>query len=225
MIQEVAVQYQPKRWTLAALFPEADDPSVNQALTELERTVDAIEALRPQLSAEMSGEAFAAAMNLIETFTSLSYRLGSYGQLWFSEDTQNQKALAFMGRMEQLLTEVQNRILFFSLWWKGLDDATAERLLAFAGDSRYHLEQERLFKDYTLSEPEEKIINIKDINGVNALTTLYDMITNKFVFELEVEGEKQKLSRSELMVHVRNCLLYTSPSPRDGLLSRMPSSA
>src|SRR5665647_3511115 len=26
-------------------------------------------------------------------------------------------------------------------------------------------------------------------------------------------------------VHVRICLLYTSPSPRDGLLSRMPSSA
>ena len=25
--------------------------------------------------------------------------------------------------------------------------------------------------------------------------------------------------------HVESCLLYTSPSPRDGLLSRMPSSA
>ena len=25
--------------------------------------------------------------------------------------------------------------------------------------------------------------------------------------------------------HLENCLLYTSPSPRDGLLSRMPSSA
>ena len=25
--------------------------------------------------------------------------------------------------------------------------------------------------------------------------------------------------------HVKACLLYTSPSPRDGLLSRMPSSA
>ena len=25
--------------------------------------------------------------------------------------------------------------------------------------------------------------------------------------------------------HSRSCLLYTSPSPRDGLLSRMPSSA
>ena len=27
------------------------------------------------------------------------------------------------------------------------------------------------------------------------------------------------------MTHLYNCLLYTSPSPRDGLLSRMPSSA
>ena len=28
-----------------------------------------------------------------------------------------------------------------------------------------------------------------------------------------------------IIVLHRNCLLYTSPSPRDGLLSRMPSSA
>ena len=26
-------------------------------------------------------------------------------------------------------------------------------------------------------------------------------------------------------VHLKNCLLYTSPSPRDGRISRMPSSA
>ena len=28
-----------------------------------------------------------------------------------------------------------------------------------------------------------------------------------------------------VFVYVQTCLLYTSPSPRDGLLSRMPSSA
>ena len=31
--------------------------------------------------------------------------------------------------------------------------------------------------------------------------------------------------RVEGMEKLKNCLLYTSPSPRDGLLSRMPSSA
>ena len=32
-------------------------------------------------------------------------------------------------------------------------------------------------------------------------------------------------SRSYMMALMYGCLLYTSPSPRDGLLSRMPSSA
>ena len=44
--------------------------------------------------------------------------------------------------------------------------------------------------------------------------------TQQQAFEREVrELEQQSLDHPEI------CLLYTSPSPRDGLLSRMPSSA
>ena len=41
------------------------------------------------------------------------------------------------------------------------------------------------------------------------------------------EGGKERRmeGRKEGRTEGRNCLLYTSPSPRDGLLSRMPSSA
>ena len=35
----------------------------------------------------------------------------------------------------------------------------------------------------------------------------------------------KKLTSGHCIIMGRNCLLYTSPSPRDGLLSRMPSSA
>ena len=35
------------------------------------------------------------------------------------------------------------------------------------------------------------------------------------------EKKKEKVKRTIIL----SCLLYTSPSPRDGLLSRMPSSA
>ena len=34
-----------------------------------------------------------------------------------------------------------------------------------------------------------------------------------------------KLPNTTKIINEINCLLYTSPSPRDGLLSRMPSSA
>jgi len=108
--------------------------------------------------------------------------------------------------MDQLITDAYNRVLFFDLWWKDLADDAAERLLAGAGDARYFLEQKRLFKEHTLTEPEEKIVNIKDVNGIDAMVTLYDMITNKFVFELEVEGETKQLTRGELMNYVRSPL-------------------
>ena len=37
--------------------------------------------------------------------------------------------------------------------------------------------------------------------------------------------EVKKLCRDTITAEDSGCLLYTSPSPRDGLLSRMPSSA
>ena len=36
---------------------------------------------------------------------------------------------------------------------------------------------------------------------------------------------KKKIELSQVISALETCLLYTSPSPRDGLLSRMPSSA
>ena len=65
-----------------------------------------------------------------------------------------------------------------------------------------------------------------------------DVAVNDFADEAAcaaVVGEIEKLGRRGLVVmadvsdeeqvNAMVCLLYTSPSPRDGLLSRMPSSA
>ena len=35
----------------------------------------------------------------------------------------------------------------------------------------------------------------------------------------------QRITLAQTQLQIATCLLYTSPSPRDGLLSRMPSSA
>ena len=44
-------------------------------------------------------------------------------------------------------------------------------------------------------------------------------------FVIITNCDKVKFSGNKLDQKVYTCLLYTSPSPRDGLLSRMPSSA
>jgi oligoendopeptidase F len=85
-----------------------------------------------------------------------------------------------------------------------LEDEQAARLIENAGDYRYWLEEMRHFKPYTLTEPEEKIINIKDTTGFSALSTLYDTITNRYVYKIELDGEQKELTRDALMVYARH---------------------
>lgn len=191
------------RWSLADLLPGTSGPGLDALVAEMESAVAGLEAGRETLSPDLPAEQFAALTAAFETIQAIASRLGSYGELWFAGDTQDQDALAFRGRMDELITGVQNRVLFFTLWWKGLDEAAAQRLLPAAGDAAYFFGALRLFAPHTLSEPEEKIVNIKDVNGVQALVTVYDMLTSGLSYRLEVDGEVKTLTRGELMTYVR----------------------
>jgi oligoendopeptidase F len=196
--------FEPTCWSLQDLLPATDGPEFDRILADLEGTVRELEANRDLLSADLPEAEFQRLMALVERFSAAASRLGAYGRLWFAEDTQDQAALAFRGRVEELLTQLRNRVLFFELWWKGLEEKAAGRLLAASGDNAYYLESLRRFKPHTLSEPEEKIINLKDVNGVEALVTIYDMVTNAFTFRVEIDGQVHELTRDALMVYARD---------------------
>jgi oligoendopeptidase F len=131
-------------------------------------------------------------------------KLYGFANLLFAEDTQNQSAQSLLTGVQQFFAELSNRTLFFSLWWKDMPDALAEQLMAASGDYRYWLEEMRHFKPHTLTEAEEKIINIKDVTGAAALSLLYDSITNRYTFKVQVDGETKELTRGELMVFARD---------------------
>src|SRR4029079_6275453 len=110
--------------------------------------------------------------------------------LWFYEDTGNTEALTFQNRVRQLTTAAVNRILFFSLWWKSLEDDEAAALLPEGpkdADFRHFLLDLRRTKPFTLDERSEQVINVKDDNGISAVTTLYSMLTNRLEFTLVVD--------------------------------------
>ena len=214
--KEMQQLYQLSGWDLSALLP-ADPESngsdmatpsaaaIEERLAQVEENVAAFETLRDKLSPQIEPEALVSAVQQYEEITSQLYRLGAYGSLWFSSDTQSADALTYSNRMQQTLTEIQNRMLFFSLWWKDLQDEHAEALLPDADaypDYRHFLLEMRLFKPYMLEETSERIINVKDANGINAVITIYTMLTNRLEFELEVDGELKKMTRGEVMAHV-----------------------
>ncbi|MEC4888980.1 MAG: M3 family oligoendopeptidase [Nitrospira sp.] len=193
----------PDRWDLSHL---AENPvrTIETHLSAIERLVTDFESRRPALSPAMDASAFQALLDLSQSITQQSSRLSAYAYLWFSEDTKNLQARSFKTKVEERLTDLSNRLLFFDLWWQTVDQPNAERLMAGSGDLRYHLETIRRFKPHTLTEPEEKIINVKNITGRSAVHTLYDVVTNGFTFTLTVKGKKKQLSREELTSYVRS---------------------
>ena len=200
----MTTSYKQERWSLDALFPGHEAPEYKTAMKKLEGSIESFEKLRSELDVEIDEEDFLKIVSDLEEITKQSNRLHGYAGLWFTEDTQDQDAQALQAQIEQFLVGLQNKTLFFSLWWKELDQLTADRLMAASGDLKYWLEEMRHFTPHTLTEPEEKILNIKNVTGFSALITLYDSITNRYSFKVEIDGEEKEMTRGELMVYARH---------------------
>ncbi len=200
----MAVNYQQTEWSLADLFDTHEGPAIQAAFSELEAGVTAFEQVRSQLASDLDIEKFLKITGDFEKINHLASHVAGFAELWFATNTQDQNAQAFQARIQQLAAELENRTLFFNLWWKNLDEGAAARLMNGAGDYRYWLEEMRHFKPHTLSEAEEKVVNTKNTTGVQAFNNLYTAITNRYTFKINVDGEEKELTRGELMVYARH---------------------
>jgi oligoendopeptidase F len=204
---ETKPSYKLSRWDLSELLPESGAEAVARRIAALETEVALFEARRASLAPGMAPALFLESLRHYEAILQGMNELSGYSSLWFYEDTQNSEALTFQNRVKQLMTAAFNRILFFSLWWKDLDDEQAAALLSEGpgsrgdADLRHFLLDLRRTKPYTLDERSEQIINLKDDNGISAVMTLYSMLTNRLEFTLTVDGEEKKLTRDALLAH------------------------
>ena len=198
------LHFSMKKWSLDDLYPSMDQSDLQKHFDKIDVQVKAFESQRESLNSEISVKDFFSMVDDLGKIHDELNRLYSYANLKFAEDTQDQNVQTLMAQMDQFAAELSNRIMFFTLWWKKLDEENAQRLMAESGDVQYWLEELRHFSPYTLSEEEEKIVNLKDITGVSANNNLYDAITNRYRFKFEIDGEKKEFSRGELMVYAHH---------------------
>ena len=103
-------------WDLSELLPDASEGTFSARLAALDAAVANFEGRRGVLNADMAPATLVDLVAQYEEILTQAYRLYGYASLWFSADTQSTTALTFMNRVQQALTSLQNRLLFFDLW-------------------------------------------------------------------------------------------------------------
>ena len=117
--------YAQTRWSLSGLFPGFDSPELETAFDKVEEQVTSFEGVRGKLKPEIDAEQFLDVVRVSESTSRIVSKMYSFAGLAFAADTQDQAAQTLQSRIDQFAAEIQNRTLFFTLWWKELDDANA----------------------------------------------------------------------------------------------------
>jgi len=206
------VQYQLGMWDLSELAKNPKNPAFQRQIQELENQAKKFEKIKSKLDPKMSSKKFMGILTQVEAISEKMSKIGGYASLSYSSDTQSDEATSLMTRMSKLGSDISNKILFFDLWWKTqVDEKNAKRLIKDAGELSEYLAHKRLVAKYSLSEPEERIINTLDVTGISALVKLYDKITNAFEYQIKIGNKTKKMTREELTNYVRD----TNPKIRE----------
>ena len=198
-------KYQLGEWNLTELAKNPKSPAFQKQILELEKQAKKFEKIKSKLELKITSKKFMGILKEIEEISEKMSKIGGYASLSYSSDTQSDEATSLMTKMSKLGSEISNKVLFFDLWWKTqVDDKNAKRLMKNTGELNEYLSHKRLFAKYSLSEPEERIINTLDVTGISALVKLYDKITNAYEYKMKVGNKTKILTREELTNYVRS---------------------
>ena len=209
------------KWNLDDLIKNPSKQIFDKKIKEIEKDARQFEKQKKILNPSIPSSKFLKMLHQIEEISEKSSHIGGYASLKYSENTQSDEATALLTKISQFGSKIENQILFFDLWWKKqVDEKNAKRLMKSAGELSDYLRYKRLMSKYSLTEPEERIINTLDVTGVSALVKLYDKITNAFTYTIKVDGKKKTMGREELTTYVRSKNAKTREMAYKELLGR-----
>jgi len=191
----MATTYELSQWNVDDVFPEAE---TGVQLESLETLVKKLENSRPEL-AKITPKRFAEIINVREAIEdSLLYKIAV--RLWLKKigDPTDKEARDAMNDWYKLKAEVTNRIAFFEQWLAQLPDSELHPLAEAVPRISEYIGRIRRKAPYTLSEKEEKEIELEIVKPLADLQNRrQDMITD-FKFPVTIGGKELLLSESEI---------------------------
>jgi len=184
-------------WNLADLYGSPDAPELK---TDLEASDRAATALQERYAGKLAvltdggkgGAALAEAVRDFETLNDVLGRIVSYASLLYAADTSDPKRQKFYGDIQEKITAISSKLLFFPLELNRLDDTVLEAAMADAALGHYRpwLEDLRKEKPYQLEDRLEQLFHEKSVTSRGS----WDRLFNETMTALRFDVGGKKLS-------------------------------
>ncbi len=191
------------RWNLRDLYKGIGDPGIERDIKKVQKSAERFEKkYRNKIrSAKLSPQTLLRAVRELEQISESTGKLLSYAHLLFAGDTNSSKYGAFLQYIQEKVTGIKKKLIFFQLEWIKLPERTAGKMLRDKKLSPYahFLRHYRKYKPHSLSEPEEKILAEKTNTGSAAFCRLFDEVINNLEFKIRSNGKVQSLTQTEVL--------------------------
>ena len=196
-------------WDLSAFFSGPDDPAIERALQQAAAEAESFAArYRGAINTPggVTADHLLTALQEAERLQEAIIGISAYASLLFAADTSQEAHRTLMQRVEEQMTALRNQLLFFDLEWLDVPDEHARRLIddPLLAPYRHYLSSERRFKPHTLSEAEERLMNDKDLTGINAWRRFFTEFNAAQRFKVQTNGQARELNQSEVLALLRD---------------------
>ncbi len=186
-------------WDLNDLYSSVDDPKIASDKKHIFDLCESFEKSYRGKVENLSAEELKIALSKYEEIYDLSGRIGSFAYLQWSTNTEDEAYGKLVQEVNEMGSEISQKLVFFSLEWLQLDDEKAQQLIDSPTLSFYkhYLETSRLYKPYKLEEMQEQILSAKSVTGRSAWVRFFDETLGAARFELDGETltEQEILSK------------------------------
>ncbi|GAG86938.1 unnamed protein product, partial [marine sediment metagenome] len=199
-----------RNWDLSFMYNSFDDPKIDEDIKQAEDLIENLTTYRGKIkTAEISAQELLEVIEVSEKIAGLVGKPVSYGMLLFAQETTNEDFKSIYSKMEKKSVEIRNKLLWIELEINAMSNETTEKYLTDPILVNYHhyIEVRRLNKPYVLSEEVEQVLGQKRLVGRDAWANFYNEFTAAFQFDIEIDGEKKKLSTGEIRP------LFMDPNP------------
>jgi len=190
------MKYNVSKWNLKDLVKDEQD--LERIMSLIKHDTNKLKNMYSMLKQEITIKDFLKILNMLENMYKNINVINAFASLSYVTDTQSDEKTLLMTQIKKFSADIYNELLYFDLWWMKINEKTANRLIKNTVHVSEYLIQKRKLRKHTLSEKEEKIINILNITGISAITKLYEKITNSFRYKIKINKQCRELTRDEI---------------------------